>query len=181
MTAFKGSPVPLTTMRSPWCSRRSTSGSAVSNASSSGRLGWKRMWLPPPSRSAKSERRVDRDHTTRVDQRDAIAQPLGLVHEVCDQHDRHAPVPDAFDQSPRLPASLRVKTCGQFVEDRDLRVADQRQRGRQALLLSAREALVVVAALRGQIKAGPAARGRPAGVCRTTRTGRPARRPSASP
>ena len=79
------------------------------------------------------------DHGAGVDDRQAVTQPLGLVHEVGDQHDRHPGVAHAFDQCPGVAARLRVQTGGQLVEDGDLGVADECQGDGQALLLATGE------------------------------------------
>ena len=68
---------------------------------------------------------------------DAVAEPLGLVHEVGDQQDGDAGGAHAFDQPPRFAAGVRVEPGGQLVEDGQLGVAHQRERDRHALLLAA--------------------------------------------
>ena len=83
--------------------------------------------------------RVEGDDPARVDDGDPVAEPLGLLHEVGDQHDGDPAVADRLDQVPGVTAGLRVEPGGQLVEDRDPRVADQRQGDRQPLLLAARE------------------------------------------
>jgi hypothetical protein len=65
-----------------------------------------------------------------------IASGSRLLHEVGDQRDRHAPVADALDELPRVAPGLRVEAGGELVEHGHLRVADQRERDRQTLLLS---------------------------------------------
>ena len=65
-----------------------------------------------------------------MQQRDAVAEVLGLLHEVGDEDHRHTLVADAVDQLPGLATRLRVKAGGQLVEDRELRTADQRERDR---------------------------------------------------
>ncbi len=82
-------------------------------------------------------RRVERHDAAVVDQGDAVGEALGLLHEVGHQDDRHAAVADILDELPGVTPRLRVEAGGQLVEDRDLRVADQRQRDRQPLLLAA--------------------------------------------
>jgi hypothetical protein len=72
-----------------------------------------------------------------VDQRHPVTEPLGLLHEMADEHDRDPSVPGALDQLPGVAPGLRVKARGQLVEHRDPRAADQRQRDRQPLLLAA--------------------------------------------
>ena len=74
-----------------------------------------------------------------MQQRNAVAEILGLLHEVRDEDHRHALVADALDQLPGLATRLRVEAGGQLVEDRQLWTPDQRERDRQALALSAGE------------------------------------------
>ena len=53
--------------------------------------------------------RVDGDDTACVEDRDPIGEALGLLHQVGDQQDGHAPVADRLDQLPRLAAGLRIE------------------------------------------------------------------------
>ena len=57
---------------------------------------------------------------------------------------------DAPDGGPHVPPRLRIEPGGQFVEDDDLRIANQRQRNGQALLLAAGEFRVGGVPLVGQ-------------------------------
>src|SRR5215467_4056451 len=77
------------------------------------------------------------DHPAGVDDRDPVAQPLGLLHEVGDQDHGDPAVPDPGDQRPGVPPGLRVQAGGELVEHGDARVADQRERDRQPLPLAA--------------------------------------------
>ena len=83
--------------------------------------------------------RVEGHEPARVDQRDPVGQALGLLHEVGDEDDRHAAVADVLDELPGVAPGLRVEAGGELVEDRDPRVADERERDREPLLLAARE------------------------------------------
>jgi hypothetical protein len=80
--------------------------------------------------------------TREVEQRQAVAQPLGLLHQVGDQHHGDAPVPDLLDELPGAAARVRVQAGGELVEHGDLGVPDQRQRDGQPLLLAAGELAV---------------------------------------
>ena len=84
-------------------------------------------------------RRVEGHEAARVDQRDAVGQALGLLHEVGHEDDRHAAVADVLDELPGVAPGLRVEAGRELVEDRDLRVADERERDREPLLLAARQ------------------------------------------
>ena len=64
---------------------------------------------------------VDRADAAVVQQRDAVAEILGLLHEVRDEDHRQALVADALDQLPGLATRLRVEAGRQLVEDRELR------------------------------------------------------------
>ena len=83
--------------------------------------------------------RADVDDTPVIEDRDAVAQPLGLLHEVRRQEDRLAAVPDAAHQIPDRPSRLRVQTRRQLVEEHELGVVDERERDEQPLLLTARQ------------------------------------------
>ena len=61
-------------------------------------------------------RRVESHQASRVDQRDAIGEPLGLLHEMGHQDDRHATGPDVLDELPRVAPSLRVEAGRELVE-----------------------------------------------------------------
>jgi hypothetical protein len=73
-------------------------------------------------------RGVQRDDAPVIDQRHAVAEPLGFLHEVRHQHDRHAAVAHVLDQLPGLAAGLRIQARRHLVEHRDLRAADERWR-----------------------------------------------------
>ena len=77
-----------------------------------------------------------RDDLTVVHDRHAIAELLGFVHVVCRQEDR-APGPlELVDEVPELPAGLRIESGRRFVEEQEVRIADQRARQREPLLLA---------------------------------------------
>jgi len=83
--------------------------------------------------------RAERDHPPAVDDRDPVAERLGLLHEVGHQHDGGAAISDPANQVPRGAARGRVETGGQLVEEDDLGPAEQRERDEEALLLAAGE------------------------------------------
>src|SRR5882757_3723822 len=95
-------------------------------------------------------RRVQGDHLAGIDDREPVTQPLRLLHEMGDQHDRHAGVTYALDQIPGIAPGLRIQARGELVEDRDLRATDQCQRDRQPLLLTAGQLAELGIALRIQ-------------------------------
>src|ERR1700751_5454479 len=71
-----------------------------------------------PSRAVHQTRRgVQRRDPPPFEDRDAVAQFLHLVHEVADQHDGDAAVPDLRDQVPGGVPSARIKTRGQLVKE----------------------------------------------------------------
>ena len=98
------------------------------------------MWSPP-SRAISSRGRAQRDDLALVDDRDAVAEPLGLVHVVGRQHDGAAAVPQVADDFPELAAGLRVEPRRRLVEEEHLGIADQGDRDGQPLLLAAGELL----------------------------------------
>ena len=115
-----------------------------------GRRGQEPDGLSAPGPRGQAGRGVQRDDASLVDQRYPVAQPFGFLHEVRDQHDRHAAVADTLDQFPGVAAGLRIQAGGHLVEYRDLRLADERQRDRQPLPLAAGQGPVVVVAFRGE-------------------------------
>ena len=74
-----------------------------------------------------------------VHDRDAVAQPLGLLHVVGGQQDRAPARAKARDQIPELPPRLRIQARGRLVEEQQLGLADQRAGQRQPLALAAGE------------------------------------------
>ena len=74
-----------------------------------------------------------------LDDGDAVAQPLRLLHQVRGQEHGLAARADAADQLPDRASRLRVETRGQLVEKHHLGIVDERQRDEQALLLAAGE------------------------------------------
>ena len=84
-------------------------------------------------------RRADVDEPAVVDDRHAVAQPLGLFHQVGGQEHGLAAGAHAAHQFPDGAAGLRVESGGQLVEEHHLRVVDERQGDQQPLLLAARQ------------------------------------------
>ncbi len=139
VTARTRLPVPATSTVCRCRRTLRTSGSPVSSPSSIGADGRNRSRCSASTRDT-IPAGVSRAHeAARVDQRDAVGQALGLLHEVGHQDDRHAAGPDVLDELPRVAPGLRVEAGRELVEDRDLRVADERERDREPLLLAARE------------------------------------------
>ena len=64
---------------------------------------------------------------------------LGFVHVVGGQENRPAVLLEVLDQIPELPSCLRIEAGRRLVEKQQLRIADERARERQPLLLSARQ------------------------------------------
>src|SRR5579862_2287480 len=84
-------------------------------------------------------RRVDIDDASVFDDGNAVAQPLGLLHEMSRQENCLATFADAAHQLPDSAPRLRIEPCGQLIEKYHLGIIDQCQRDEQPLLLSARE------------------------------------------
>src|SRR5689334_21645719 len=72
-----------------------------------------------------------------VDDRDAIAEPLGLVHIVGREQDRAARGLELLDEVPDLAARLWIEPRRRLVEEEQIRVADDRAGDGQSLLLPA--------------------------------------------
>jgi hypothetical protein len=74
-----------------------------------------------------------------VDQGEPVAELLGLLHEVGDEHDRRAVPAYLVDEPPHVAAGLRVEPGRQLVEERHSGSSDEGQRDREPLLLAAGE------------------------------------------
>src|SRR5262245_14601782 len=74
-----------------------------------------------------------------IDDGDAVAQNLGFIHVVRREHDRASHRLELGDQLPELPPRLRIESGGWLVEKEQVRLAHNRARQREALLLSARQ------------------------------------------
>ena len=73
--------------------------------------------------------RVERDDRAVVDDRDAVAEPLGLLEVVRRQHDRHlVALAQTGDDVEELEADPRVQADGRLVEEEDARPGHQRPR-----------------------------------------------------
>ena len=119
--------MPPTTTSGPWCSTALTSGSPDSSSSGNVSVGVKRTRLLVVAAIASAPGRSRAIDPAVVDQRHAVTQSLGLLHEVGHEHDRHAAGAYPLDQPPRVAAGLRVKAGGELVEHGDLGPADQRE------------------------------------------------------
>ena len=84
-------------------------------------------------------RRAHFDQPAVLDDGDAVAQPLRLLHQVRGEEHRRAAVPDVRDESPDRAAGLRIEPGRELVEEHDLGLVDQRERDEEALLLAAGE------------------------------------------
>ena len=85
-----------------------------------------------------------------VDERDPVAQLLGLFEVVRRQQDRRAPRVDPLDVVPQLEPQLDVDAGGRLVEDQQPRAVHQRPREDQPALHAARERPRAVVALGGE-------------------------------
>ena len=84
-------------------------------------------------------RRADRDDHSVIDDRDAIAETLRFL-DVMRRHQNGAFLrAQLLDQVANLEAHLRIEPGRRLVEKKHLRIVDQREREREALLLSAGE------------------------------------------
>jgi hypothetical protein len=84
-------------------------------------------------------RRALGDDAAVVHDREAVAQALGLFHEVRGEHERLAFLRQAAQPLPDQVARLRVEAGGRLVHENELRVVHQRARQRQAALHAAGE------------------------------------------
>ncbi len=86
-------------------------------------------------------RRLGRQQPALIDDRDSIADRLGLLHRVRCQKDASALLADVLDPAPQLTAGLRIKAGGGLVEQQQCGVVDDRDVQGETLLLPARELL----------------------------------------
>ena len=91
-------------------------------------------------------RRADRDDLAFVDDRDAVAEPLGLLDIVRGQQDGALLVAKGADERVDLVTRLRVETARRLIQEQELRIVDQREREREALLLPAGKPGIVLVA-----------------------------------
>src|SRR3954452_17417511 len=99
---------------------------------------------------AERGRRSLGDDPSLLDDRDAVAQRLGLVEVVRGQHDRLAEVLERADDLPRRAPRRRVEAGGRLVEEDQLGVADEREREVQPAQLAAAQRPRVRVGLLGQ-------------------------------
>lgn len=76
-----------------------------------------------------------------VDDRDAIAHRLGLLHRMGGQQNAPALLSDVLDPTPELATRLRVETSRRLVQQQQRRIVDDRDVEREALLLATRQLL----------------------------------------
>jgi len=110
VTAVSPSAVPVTSTCRPLRSTVATSGSSVSSRSSRGADGLEADPLAALDSIGQPCRRVERDDPPAVDERDPVAEALGLVHEVGDQQDRDPSLPDDLDEVPGVAPGGRARS-----------------------------------------------------------------------
>ena len=69
---------------------------------------------------------VDREHVAAVQQGDAVAEVLRLLHEVGHENHGDALPAERLDQFPGLAPRLWIEPGRQFVKDREFGTSDQR-------------------------------------------------------
>ena len=96
-------------------------------------------------------RRAVGDHPPAVHDHDAVAEALGLLDVVGDEHDGGAGVADVADDVPGVAAGEWVEVLGELVEEDDLGTADEGQSDEQPLPLAAGERTVVAPQQRSEL------------------------------
>src|ERR1700744_2530924 len=86
-------------------------------------------------------RGLDRQQPAVVDDRDAVADRLGLLQRMSRQQDAPPLLPDVLDPAPQLAARLRIEAGGWLIEQQQRGIVDDRDVERETLLLSAGELL----------------------------------------
>ena len=84
-------------------------------------------------------RRVEREDLAVVHDRHALAQAVGLLHVVRQQHDRLAVGVQLAEDLPQREPALRVEAGGRLVEEQDRRPVEDRARDHQPLRHPARQ------------------------------------------
>ena len=84
-------------------------------------------------------RRAVGDEPAVTHHHDPVAEDLGLVGEVGDEHDRRPAVADPLDEVPDDAPRRGVEPLGELVEEHDLGLVDERQGDEQPLTLTARQ------------------------------------------
>src|SRR5258708_1654842 len=84
-------------------------------------------------------RRIDVHDSSVVDDGDAVAEALRLLHQMRRHEDGLAAIANAADEIPDGTARLRIESRGELVEKHELRIVDERERDEQPLLLAARQ------------------------------------------
>ncbi len=74
-----------------------------------------------------------------IDDRHAVAEPLGLFHVVRCQEHRASGREVRLDDLPQLDPRLRIEARRRLVEKQEIGFADERARDREPLFLSARQ------------------------------------------
>ena len=74
-----------------------------------------------------------------LDDGHAVAQPLGLLHQVRREQHRLAALADAAHHLPDRPPGLRIEAGRQLVEQHDVGIVDERQRDEEPLPLPSRQ------------------------------------------
>src|SRR6185437_2077535 len=82
---------------------------------------------------------AERDHLAVVHDRDAIAEAFGLIHIVGGEDDCSAGSAELLDEIPELSPRLRIESRGWFIEEKQIRVADERAGKGEPLLLTTGE------------------------------------------
>src|SRR5215471_7154387 len=90
-----------------------------------------------PKRSDQLPRRTRSDDFAVIHNRDAVTEPFGLVHVVRRKQDSTAAIAEVANDVPELPSSLRIKSRRWLIEEKQIRIADERTRHGKPLLLSA--------------------------------------------
>lgn len=80
-------------------------------------------------------RGVERDDPALVDDSDAIAEPIDLLHRVAHEQDRHVLVLERRDALPDVSSRGWIEAGGELVEDEHTRPAGEGEGDRQPLLL----------------------------------------------
>src|SRR6188768_585769 len=86
-----------------------------------------------------TRRRADVDHAPALDDGYAVAEALGLLHEVSREQDGLAARANFSHEIPDGPAGLGIETGCQFIEQHDVGIVNERQCDKETLLLPARE------------------------------------------
>src|SRR5690242_3864150 len=100
-----------------------------------------------------SPRRIEGEQLPTIDDADAVAEAVRLLHVVRRHHDRAPLIVQVTQNAPEVETCLRIETDGRLIEKEHVRFVDQRAGDHQALLLAAGKLIDLRRRLVGDVEA----------------------------